>query len=399
MQRMAVFLAVACLAACTRPYAEPEVTPARDFAGARSYVAEGQVPALRAILTHGMCSGDHRAQNADGSPSWLETRADELARALGGQFDPEAPRQVAYFPGGAENPDIEQVERHVVPIDTADGPVEAVFLIWGRHVDPYRAALTFENSSAATDPAAPQRARLNATLKSGLMNGCLIDAVVYLGENGDPIRAGMREAVCDTLGGRFAPARPAGDAGASATCGGSGARQVPTVLIPESLGSTILFEAITDLDSPPGLLRLADGTGAIRSIYMASNQLPLLRLGNTREATARALGGDATASGGGALEDLLSLIAPPQFRSADAGPAVAPPQVIAITDPNDLLGYRLDPELFDEPPYRDFEIRNVLVSNTPEVFGLIADPLEAHRGTASDTVFGLIANGWTAPPG
>ena len=77
----------------------------------------------------------------------------------------------------------------------------------------------------------------------------------------------------------------------------------------------------------------------------------------------------------------------------------SPPQVIAITDPNDVLGYRLDPELFDEWPYSQYEMRNVLVSNTGEFLGLIANPDTAHQGTARPEVFGLIAEGWDAPPG
>jgi hypothetical protein len=394
------------LAGCSSPYAKPERQPDRGFLGAADYLdprfqPDPSRPRVRAILTHGMCSGDHRAEAAEGRPSWVALRAGQIAGALGGVAHlPEPLRPSAvYAPPGAD-PVSSAVQRYDVEIEAPEGTIEAVFLIWGRQVDRYRENLAYENTRRSPDhPDAPIRASLNATLKSELMNRCLIDAVVYLGENGNLIRRNMRAALCDALGGSFEAVGAGGDPHRPDFCRRPEADPTPSVLIPESLGSTILFEAFNGLDDGAGQARIAASLGSVRSIYLAANQVPLLSQATVPDLAPgpAALGRARAAAPEGALESFLALLSRrPALRAL--GPGAAPPeaqrvQLVAITDPNDVLGYRLDPEAFAGDAYPGIEMTNVLVSNAATWLGLLANPLAAHQDTARDQVFGLIARG------
>ncbi len=397
MKRIA--LALALLAGCSAPYATPEAQPSRALRGVVDYFGDRFQPGgprrVRMIFTHGMCSDSHRE-------GWVAERAAQVARAVGGTASVPLARN-PYRPAGAD-PVTGAVQRHDVDIVSPQGTVAATFLTWGRQVDRYRENLAYENTRRGpTAPDAPERASLNAGLKTELMNRCLIDAVVYLGPNGDPIRRNMRAALCDVLGGRF-DETGSGNPRVADRCQGLEADPVPTVLVPESLGSTILFEALTGLDDGEGQRRLARSLGSVRSIFLASNQFPLLDQASEPDVgpgvSARALARSDDRALGGALGDVLILLGTPPaaaLRSARIAAPAEPVQLVAITDPNDVLGYRLDPEVFSPDRYPWVEMTNVLVSNAPTWFGSVADPLAAHRKTARDPVFDLIARGRAAP--
>ena len=73
-------------------------------------------------------------------------------------------------------------------------------------------------------------------------------------------------------------------------------------------------------------------------------------------------------------------------------------QVVAFTDPNDLLSYRLDPALLN---MEHVKVANVIVSNAPTLFGFVSRPDHAHCGYKwNPHVIGTIANGYdgTAVP-
>ena len=38
------------------------------------------------------------------------------------------------------------MQRYDIPIQSPSGVIDAVFLVWGRQVDPYRANLEYENT-------------------------------------------------------------------------------------------------------------------------------------------------------------------------------------------------------------------------------------------------------------
>ena len=103
-----------------------------------------------------------------------------------------------------------------------------------------------------------ERASLNSIVKSGLLNDCFADAIVYLGPRGDRIRASMRAAI-GAVGQQRAAANP-------------------LVLITESLGSKVVTDAI--LGGTAGeRIQLLGALRNTRVIFMVANQIPLLNLG------------------------------------------------------------------------------------------------------------------------
>ena len=70
---------------------------------------------------------------------------------------------------------------------------------------------------------------------------------------------------------------------------------------------------------------------------------------------------------------------------------MAVPTVVAFTDPNDLLSYRLIPSVLDVARAR---LINVIGSNETTWLGFLERPDTAHCGyTWNATVIGLIAHG------
>src|SRR5260370_40733732 len=95
----------------------------------------------------------------------------------------------------------------------------------------------------------------------------------------------------------------------------------------------------------------------------------------------------------GAVVGLLS-----QVRSL-ALPAKGPMPVVAFSDPNDLLSYRIVPAHLAED-LKEFRVINVLVSNDTTYFGYLERPDTAHCGYPwNPHVFGMLARGYqTCPP-
>jgi len=396
---------VLALAGCAAPYATPEVQTATRAPGVLELLGQDGPPAPailseparpgpaplvgRLVATHGMCSHNHTRAG------WADLRRDDYAAALGATgFTPLTPTLPE---GGPPRVHMDRYRLH-----RPGGDVELVLLRWGSHVDAARASLDYDNHRAGPDApeadpevgAHPQRGRFMADIRAELMNRCLIDAVVYGGSAGDPIRDGMRRALCTALGGQPG-ATLGGTPGAPAArlvCRIGRTAPVPTVLLPESLGATILFEAFNALDrSAPLSAALSD----VRGIYLLSNQYPLLSLANPADpgtpgfATAAA----ARAPGAGPIVTFLDRYAPAAgLRIAETGtpdPGVA---LVAISDPNDVLSYRIHPRQMQGQA----RVANVLVSNTATVLGLFANPARAHSGYRRAQVFTVIAGGW--PP-
>jgi hypothetical protein len=383
------------LSACSYPYDPPQLqtsqhapgilellpSPASTEAATRSS-GGGQVLRGRLIATHGMCSHTHQE-------NWVQSRISDYARALGAvpvpDFEPN--------PGKADEG---EVITDRVLLHTPDGTFELVLLRWGSHVNGARARMEFDNYRAgqanarAADLAIgphPERGVWSGRARADLMNSCLIDAVVYSGTAGNPIRHSMREAMCSAIGG--SPGATTGGVEGAPTsilecAGGESADLVQTVLLAESLGSTIMLDAVQALD--PGSRHAA--RRAVRGIYLLANQFPLLSEANRQiEQSPERSGPDIVVSSLGSLSDFVNLDA--ESARDDALPAL---HVVAITDPNDVLGSRIHPASFRDRAV----VSNVLVSNAATILGLASNPLRAHSGwDGNATVFNVIARGLT----
>jgi hypothetical protein len=118
-------------------------------------------------------------------------------------------------------------------------------------------------------------------------------------------------------------------------------------------------------------------------LFMAGNQLPILGLAEQSAAAQRAI---ATQD---ALQRFLDLRRRQPNRRTEALQRLA---VVALTDPNDLLSYRLLPARYAAP---DVAVADVLVSNDKTWLGSIENPMTAHLDyLANPDVGTLIACGY-----
>lgn len=373
--------AIVTLAACTRPYDRPEFRGSMSFAGASDLATDSR--RVRVIMSHGMCSGTHQAFGEPGL-NWVADRSELIAELVGDasyeRRPPDEPYEIAaeYF-GTARSP---AVARYDLEIRSSDGTIyELRMLKWGQSFQSATNALDILEAEIQQPPII--RATLNDTLKTSLMDDCLVDAVAYSGARGDSLRSAYREAMCNLMGGSISGTN-LGRPGESVTCAGMGTgSQVPTILVPESLGSKIMMDAILSIRGDNKERAL----GPVRAIHLATNQIPLLSQAEAEDAADEALTNDRNLRG---ARDFRTLIQ--QFSSKTRSQALSNPiSVVVYSDPNDLVGYPLTSEWI--PDDGTATLTNVLISNGDNYFGAIANPLDAHRGTARPQVFKMILYG------
>jgi hypothetical protein len=130
---------------------------------------------------------------------------------------------------------------------------------------------------------------------------------------------------------------------------------------------------------------------SVQLIFLMANQIPLLDIASPMGAQESDAGPDA-AGGSSSLGDMLGMVHAGQMSMAPEQVAkMAPPTVVAFTDPNDLLSYRLLPPVVDLARAR---LINVIGSNAATWLGYLERPDIAHCGyTLNRTVIGLVARG------
>jgi hypothetical protein len=358
---------------CSSPYSPPFVEkPNAGDAGSfdglldLAQAASGSSP-VKVLWIHGMCTHP---------PIWVDDRIRRLTAAIGGTS-----RTVGSRPVGRDGASMR------TELITAPGvTIEVKFFSWSPLTVAHKNALAYDHSK--DDDAKGEfpyvRSILNRDLKRGLVNDCLTDALVYSGPNGRTIRQAMNEAVCDALGGRV------GDRGCDVPAG-----EAPAALafVTESLGSKLLFDALIwnaariRREDEAGN-RVAKRLANTKALYMVSNQVPLF---DTADATS--VPGSALPTIHGSAKNVFDLL----FRARSmAAPDAGPLTMIAFTDPNDLLSYRIVPaHLFGDA--KDFRFVNVIVSNDTTYFGYVERPDIAHCGYAwNPHVLAMIANGYQA---
>jgi hypothetical protein len=397
------------LANCTRPYNQPKLeeprpgdaaaAPTASYPGIQNLMTSKP---LQVFWTHGMCTHDK---------SWATSRAALVANAMGTKV-PILSEQVV--PAPKRQPNDEDAFTLKTRIEAPQGNADVTFFIWSPMTQRYKTQISFDNSSDDT-PSGENvytRAKLNGALKKGLMNDCLVDAVVYSGANGDRIRHAMQNALCEALGGRFSPTQ---------TCDLSNVNDDrPLVFVTESLGSKFLFDAIRDLwneQSAAGKQAFAQRLQSLRMLFMAANQIPLLDPANPvlPPAGVSAAPG-ASPSATNSLSTTVDIIrnakrvprqspptppgSTPQTPMAIPGATIEPWAIVAFTDPNDLLSYRLLPRIIGRNEAREREpdeprLINVIVSNDDTLLGYVERPDNAHCGYRwNPYVIGLIVKGY-----
>jgi hypothetical protein len=113
---------------------------------------------------------------------------------------------------------------------------------------------------------------VNRSIKQALVNDCLSDPIIYAGHEHARLRRMMKSALCAALDLRYDEA--------SGTCVVRGPTvNQPILVVSESLGSKLVFDAMLDLGSADGgSSAFQRAMAAVPQIYMLANQLPLLDL-------------------------------------------------------------------------------------------------------------------------
>ena len=362
----------------SRPYERPVIAEEpggqdASFDGISQLVdaAHQRGTMLHVMWTHGMCTHEL---------NWAADRATRLAAALDGT--------------ATQTDAIEEtagMSRVLYQIDTPGGNFDATFVVWSPMTRALKRKLDFDAPGSDRATSFPyRRATVNEALKTQLINDCLSDAVVYAGQHGDPIRGAMKLAVCRELGGTPVIGQPCDFTAAEL--------DRPIAVITESLGSKILFDAARAVYEEAGEAAGARAAmthrfASVQMIYLMANQIPLLDIANPLPPQLEADAQDKEdAPHSSSLGHMIGMMhgsrtaMPPEHFARTVTPTV-----VAFTDPNDLLSYRLIPSVLDVARAR---LINVIGSNETTWFGFLERPDTAHCGYAwNRTVIGLIAHG------
>jgi hypothetical protein len=295
-------------------------------------------------------------------PGWAERSIARIAGALSSHVLAASPAPAASAGG------IEVVERSQ---RIGGGTLHYHALLWSPLTADLKRQLDYDHTGQPTDCAAgqvckPKRAALNGSVKDRLLNDCLADAVIYQGASHEAIRDAMVETVS-----RILAANPERDG--------------TLVVVAESLGSKMLFDALASMLESKQPRTQALGRLAARRlglVYMAGNQLPILGLAE-QDLVARAMPAQD------ALQRFLELRRRQPAQRTEGLQRLA---LVAFTDPNDLLSYRLLPARYAAP---EVAVADVLVSNARTWLGLIENPVAAHLDYLANPAVGeLIACGF-----
>jgi hypothetical protein len=269
------------------------------------------------------------------------------------------------------------------------GSVRVNAIRWSPLTTPLKADLCYDQTNkSGTCPDAEKakaypykRAGFNRNMKDGLLDDCLADALIYQGKSRVGINERMQTAILqavNTTGGKT----PGSEAGAQST--------TPMIVITDSLGSKITFDAIFKLASPTGRSKERIGISMFNrttQIFMRANQMPILALAD--KLLDGTVSTDRTDTGF-PVDPIQALFE--QRNSIPGLKMVKGPNVVAFSDPNDLLSYALvgSPHAANA----DYPIIDVIVSTANTYLGLIELPNKAHTDyKTTDAVRQLIACG------
>jgi len=372
-----LFTFIVFASGCTRIYNTPEISKNLEFAGVRDIVAPGGN--ARLVLSHGMCSEQH-------TKKWADKRLNQIAKLVGAP--PSSTTLKKRFPG--------KVERYDATLVGSEGRTfKMTFLVYGRSIDAARKVLDQDSGRGGKKP---RRALINNAVRDALMNDCLVDAVFYLGPNGDGIRRDAREFWCGYLGGAVTVSTGRLDESLKCRIDSVGnTSKAPIFMIPESLGSKVVFDAYRQVEVTGGVAR-AEALGPVGGLHLVTNQVLLLDQAGiapqdgeiVTQRNDERVDSAISPSIDSFISDAVGALSPQSIRTTNLPPKVP---VVAYTDPNDVLGYRLLPD----GDFDNTTIVNVLLSNTGTFLPgvpIVANPIDAHRGAENQSeIFEMILDG------
>lgn len=350
--KVAVLLTIlVLLTSCATPFQPPTIVKeSSDFPGLVKLLNDSNGQPVDVVLVHGMCTT---------SASWPISVMLNVASAVGANASvPPVNTEVAK----AKSNEIQLV---LGQAQTAAGTIRFSGLVWSPLVKDLKDQLRYDMTGKETDcktsdECKPKRASVNGKFKDTLLNDCLSDALAYQGIGRIAFRAAMANTLTQVI-------QQASDS--------SG----PIVIVSASLGSKMVFDALSDMLQAPTSHAQMLAANVIQSrlavVFMAANQLPILGLADQDLSSNKsALSTDN--SSGDSLTRFLSARRDHADKSARVrGGAFNKLAVVAFTDPNDILSYRLLPSRYKS---EQVDVADILVSNQPTFFGLLENPLSAH---------------------
>ncbi|OEZ29179.1 hypothetical protein [Variovorax boronicumulans] len=243
------------------------------------------------------------------------------------------------------------------------------------------------------------RLSLNSAGKS-FINSRLSDPMIYGGAFGEVLRGAAKTAICILLRGDKDADSPQCDMADLDT--GSG----EIAIISSSMGSSLVFDTVSrlnELGTPKERVALSAFLQRSKRIYMFANQIPLLDLRELGDVTGpnwldaypcpeKPPSSALPATGSHGLRNFL-ILRRNVAASDEALPSSLALNVVAFSDPNDLLTYGFSERFKSKCAPARFA--NVTVTNAKAGwFFVAANPIEAHTGYDVNTrVLDLIVHG------
>jgi len=349
-----------------------------QFNGIASYLDKGEV--VKVLVVHGI--GTHR-------PGHSAIISENIARSLG-LHNFSKPKDVAIMnPGNSAQ---RLANLRIITMRNPEGSQKLVFyeLTWSEITAERKRVLDFDTSGEF----AHRRASFNNAMKA-FLNDVGPDPMIYVTDPENPILTATQQAICWMLAG--GEGEEINDTQRSVCSVSSLARlssleKYNIVFITHSLGSRIIMDALGEIVETLGDDQIVSGHPALVSkmqakemtVFMLSNQMPLLQIGLPAPKVAGQIGSYCREGGRN--------FARRAFKKLD---------IVAFTDPNDLLSYSITQDFVDH--YLDSRMCPVVTNihiNVAErltAFGVdVVNPIAAHGNYDSDErVIQLISHGNT----
>ncbi len=332
---------------------------------------------LKVLMVHGM--GDH-------IPGYSTRLAENLARGLGLTRTERRFKELSLTP--AAKPGAHLGFLRVTRFLDAKGVREMLFyeLTWDSIVEGEKQSLAFDSSPEYSF----RRAPINNTMKL-FVNATIPDVMMYQGTSREPILTSVAIAMCWMFS-RDWETLPRG--GGPHSCGRDHPRYLGYLeddyaFITHSLGSRIMIDALQALPDlaqqahPDAQERMTKILDRRLPVFMLSNQLPLLQLGQPPPGVY------------GQIDELCT-----EDFDPSTGRLFREIAIVAFSDANDVMSYAIPQGFLDE--HIDSRICPSLVNvilNVADVISLLgagqfANPLTAHSAYDDDKrVIGLITRG------
>jgi hypothetical protein len=247
------------------------------------------------------------------------------------------------------------------------------YLLWAPLTAEVKCGLEGEDNSA------PQKQAFAAIAKD-FIDDKLADALLYAGSyRQEVIRPSVQGALCKVTGGEWH--------GAAKTCVDPSNYHDPTAIITHSLGGYMLMDSIqAELHGcQPNNARdpaekILENTPVI---YMMANQLALLNLSTLRRDPQALKTTTAINAVTKQFAQCWLMARAARARSEGKASVTAISHVVAFSDPNDILSWRVEPKnlRLPKPDWGQVAVTNVYMSNGEfSAPGLFSDPTNAHTG-------------------